>query len=589
MKELEQPLDAMLLLKKRRSFTKKLQGLSAESMPLKIAILGGSTTHEVREMLELFLLHQGFKPSFYETGYNQFWEDIMFSPEKLLEFQPDLIYVHTTYRNIRKYPSISMEHQEKERIFQEETEHFSTFWDKLQTTFSCPVIQNNFEQPPYRIYGNQDVVYGLTAMISHLNAKLSLYAMTHSNFFVHDIQYLAADLGLSVWHDLNLWHFSKYALSLQAIPSLAFSLSRIVASLYGKNKKVLVLDLDNTLWGGVVGDDGVENLKLGTETPESAHFTTFQSYIKSLQELGVVLAIASKNNEENAIAGLNHPDSILKPDDFATIHANWHSKDASIEKISEELCLGLDSFVFIDDNPAEQLLVKQSLSMVSVPDIRENDDFIDSIHKNGFFELTNWSQEDKYRQKMYHDNKERKKQSQKCTNYQDYLQSLEMKGSITPFAPVDLQRIAQLTNKTNQFNLSTKRYTQETLAELSDKPEYFSFAGRLSDCFGDNGLVSVVLGKLSGDTLEIDLWLMSCRVLQRNFEFAMMDQVVKTCKEHKIKQILGSYRPTEKNKMVSDFYATMGFLQDTTSEHGETTWRLQVSSYEEKNTVITLE
>lgn len=590
MKELEYPLDSLYLLKKRRSLTKQLKA-EAEGFPtVKIAVLGGSTTAEVVAMLEMFLLNLGISPVFYQSEYQQFWADVMFSNEKLHSFSPDLIYVHTTVRNIQTFPSVFVSEEEREDIFRETQQYFTSFWDKIQKDFSCPVIQNNFELPPERILGNQDAVFGKSVFIHRMNHCVSQYAGRHSGFYVQDLQYLSADFGLRGWHDRKAWHMYKYALSLEAIPHLAYNLSKMIASLYGKRKKTLVLDLDNTLWGGVVGDDGIEQLKLGQETGEGETFLSFQSYVKQLQETGVLLAIASKNELENALSGLNHPDSLLSPEDFLSIKANWKSKEENLREIAQDLNLGLDSLVFVDDNPAERALVEEHLPDVAVVDT--DYDFISYLDHSGYFEVTTLTAEDKERQQMYQGNQKRAnlwKEVKVTGNYQDYLISLEMTGICTDFQPMDFSRIAQLTNKTNQFNLTTKRYTRENIEEMAEDEAYITLSGRLQDKFGDNGLVSVILGKVENQTLVLDLWLMSCRVLQRDFEMAMLDALVEKAKKRGITHLTGCYLPTAKNKMVAEFYETMGFSLLQTLPEGGTLWSLAIDSYITKNKVISRE
>lgn len=588
MKELEYPLDSLYLLKKRRSLKKTLLAQETPHQEIKIAILGGSTTNEIANILELFLLNIGFSPTFYQSEYNQYRNDVMFSNSTLVDFAPDLIYVHTCHRNIITYPSPTESFQAFQHILKETEAYFTSFWDKIGETFSCPVIQNNFEHPPYRLLGNQDIVQGQSAFLQELNVCLSNYARMHPQFYVHDLQYLSAQLGLSQWHDTKAWNLYKYALSMEAIPHLAFSLSHIIGSLFGKQKKALVLDLDNTLWGGVVGDDGVENLKLGQGTGEGESFLAFQGYVKSLQDLGVLLTVASKNDLKNALEGLAHPDSLLKPEDFLSIQANWNSKDKSISTIASDLNIGLDSLVFVDDNQAEQTLVSQNLPSVSVIPLEQNSDFIEALDRSGYFELTSHTEEDKNRQKMYQENKQRKSLEQTTENYEDYLKSLEMVAEITGFTPFYIDRIGQLTNKTNQFNLTTKRYSKEALDEIAQDDRYLCLSGSLKDKFGDNGLVSVVVGKEENQSLSIDLWLMSCRVLQRNLEYAMMDMLVKKSKERGIKTIKGTYLPTAKNAMVKDFYANMGFSFSESLPDGSSVWVLSLEAYHAQNRVMTI-
>ena len=314
----------------------------------------------------------------------------------------------------------------------------------------------------------------------------------------------------------------------------------------------------------------------------------FQSYLKEQTQLGVLLNVDSKNDEANALAGLKHPDSLLSPDDMIVIKANWEPKDKNLLEIATELSLLPESLVFIDDNPAERHIVREQIDGVNVPDIGEVTDYIKVIDRSGFFETTVVSKDDSKRNQMYKENIERAKQVAKFENYSDYLLSLKMKATIRAFEPIFLARIAQLTNKSNQFNLTTKRYTQEQIEEISKDNNKITLYGKLEDCFGDNGVVSIVIGKIIDEVCEIELWLMSCRVLKRDMEYAMMDEFVSCCKSRGIRRIIGFYYPTAKNSMVKDFYGLHGFNKTEEDEEGNTTWELIVDSYKSRNKVITI-
>ena len=590
MKELEYPFDSEYLLKKKKSLKRQL--LEQENLLEKnIAILGGSTTSDVKLMLELFLLNYGIKPNFYESEYNQYYEDAIFGNEEFDNFHPDIIYIHTTNRNIKRYPDITMINEEINALLEQEYTRFTTIWNKLETKFHSIIIQNNFEYPFYRLLGNKDASSkkGRTNYITRLNMKFYEYSETHENFYINDINYLSASYGLDKWSNEFYWHMYKYALEVPAIPTLAFNIAKIIKSIYGKNKKALVLDLDNTLWGGIVGDDGVENLKIGPEVPSGQVFSEFQEYIKAHKDLGVILNIVSKNEQENAIAGLNHPDSILKPEDFVSIKANWNPKNLNIEELAKQLNLGADSFAFIDDNPAERKIVKEYIKGIGVPEMGEPENYIKMIDKQGYFEVTNFSKEDSKKTKMYKDNIKRTQMMQTFENYEDYLFSLKMKAQIKSVSPIYTARIAQLTNKSNQFNLTTKRYSQAEIEEIQGKDNYISLYGKLEDVFGDNGVVSVVIGNQKQEELHIDLWLMSCRVLKRDMEYAMMDTLIQKCKKRGIKTVYGYYYPTAKNKMVKEFYSLHGFEKIKEDEQENTTWKIEVKDYIPKNKVIEVE
>ena len=585
---LQYPFDSQLLLRKRKSIRREL--LAEEGLLGKhIAILGGSTTHDVKEMLELFLLDHGIRPMFYESEYGQYWQDVMFPNPELEEFKPDAIYIHTSNRNLTAWPEPADTADQVDALLEQEYGRFASMWDKLRETYRCPIIQNNFEYPFYRLLGNMDAsdIHGRVNFITRLNLKFAEYAQAHEDFFIHDLNYLSADYGLERWSDPFFWHMYKYAMCLDAIPRLAFSVSNIIKSIFGKNKKAFALDLDNTLWGGVVGDDGVENLAIGQETSMGQVYTEFQQYLKELKKRGILLNVVSKNDHENAIAGLNHPDGVLKPDDFISIKANWEPKSVNLVQMAQELSLLPESFVFVDDNPAERAIIRQQVPGAAVPELDRVEHYIQVIDRSGFFETTALSADDLKRNEMYRENAARAQLQASFGSYEDYLLSLEMRATIKPFEAIYMSRIAQLTNKSNQFNLTTRRYTQEEIEQTAADPGFITLYGKLEDRFGDNGVVTVVIGKVEGQRLDIILWLMSCRVLKRDMEYAMMDQLAARCLERDLTEIRGYYYPTAKNGMVRDFYDKQGFAKASEDDVGKTVWTLDLSKgYENKNHVI---
>ena len=609
MRELEYPFDSEYILKKSKKIRRQLLENGTVFLPKKIAVLGGSTTHDIVRILELFLLHHGIRPEFYESEYAQYWQDVMFDNPELVEFAPDLIYIHTSNRNIARYPGMAEDGAQIDAMLEEQYMHFQAMWDKIADKYQCPVIQNNFEYPFYRVLGNQEAVLrqGRISFLNSLNEKFYAYAREHEGFYINDINYMSAAYGLDKWAEPFYWHMYKYAMCMQAIPEFAHNLANIIKAVFGRNKKSLVLDLDNTLWGGIVGDDGVENLEIGQETSLGQVYAEFQSYIKAQKDIGVMLNVDSKNEHDNAIAGLGHPDGILKPEDFILIKANWEPKSRNIADIAAQMNILPDSLVFVDDNPAEREIVSVQVPGVAVPAIGTPEQYIRVLDHSGFFEVTSLSEDDRKRNEMYQANMERKRQQQSFGDYREYLLSLEMKGTVRPFEPIYMARIAQLTNKSNQFNLTTRRYTQGDIERFAQDGNYMTRYGKLEDKFGDNGVVSIVIGKRGsmedvafyqdkeevtvtgegGDVLHLELWLMSCRVLKREMESAMMDSVVEACKACGIKTIMGYYYPTAKNGMVRDFYAGMGFTKVAQSQEGNTVWRFEIpETYSKKNTVI---
>lgn len=593
MKELQYPFDSEWIMKKKKSIKRNLLADGSARIKKRIAVLGGSTTSDVIAALELFLLDSGIEPEFYESEYRQYWQDAVFGNPELDSFAPDLIYIHTTQRNVDFTPTVRMSEEEITAALDERCQRLEQMWTALGR-FHCPIIQNNFEMPYYRLLGSRDAYdpHGLSNFTDRLNAKLYAYAQSHEGFFINDINWLAANIGLEKWADTKYWFMYKYAMSVDAIPELAYQTAAIVRSIFGKNKKCIAVDLDNTMWGGIVGDDGVEKLEIGQETGTSQAFYEFQQYVKAHKDLGIILTVCSKNEEENAIAGLKHPEGAVTPDDFTIIKANWEPKSINLENTAQELNIMPDAIVFADDNPAEREIVRQQTAC-SVPEIGEVTDYIRVLDRSQFFEVTTLSADDLKRSEMYKANIQRAQAQAKFASYTDYLLSLEMKAEIGPFKDVYLARIAQLTNKSNQFNLTTLRCTQEQMADFAASPDHITQYGKLVDKFGDNGVVSVAVGQrgrhpVTGEeVLDIILWLMSCRVLKRDMELAMLDSFVAQAKAKGYTKLIGRYLPTAKNKMVKDFYPdTFGFSKVSEDGEGNTVWELDISSYENKNHVI---
>ena len=544
MKELEYPFVPEELIKQKKSLKRKLlENAGTALIEKRIAILGGQTTQDIKLMLELFLLNYGIRPTFYESEYNQYYEDGMFPNPELEAFRPDLIYVCTCIRNIAVFPTLSDTREQVEEKKETLAGRFRGLWDHLADTYHCPIIQNNFEFPFFRLLGNKDAsdYHGRVNFVTALNCAFYEYAQIHENFHICDVNYISASYGLDRWAAPYYWHMYKYAVAVPAIPYLSFNVANIIKSIYGKNKKAFNLDLDNTLWGGIVGDDGAENLEIGQETSLAQTYSEFQSYLKLHTQLGILLTVNSKNDEANALAGLARPDSVLHKDDFVSIRANWEPKSINLSETAAALNLLPESFVFVDDNPAERAIIEAQVPGAAVPVMDSVEKYIQAIDKSGFFEVTSLSQDDLKRTEMYRENARRSQLQASFTDYGEYLRSLEMKAEIQGFIPMYMSRIAQLSNKSNQFNLTTRRYSQADIEALAQDPEHVTLYGKLCDKFGDNGVVSVVVGRIDGearDELHMELWLMSCSPLSprsAKWASAMADELPRAQAEYGIR------------------------------------------------------
>lgn len=589
MRELEYPFEAEYILRKKKSLKKRLLQEGSGFLDKRIAILGGGTTNDIKNVLELFLLNYGIRPVFYESEFNRYYEDAMFPNPELEEFGPDLIYLCTSNRNLTGFPDLTDDRDEVERKLAAAYSRYEGMWVRIRQVYRCPIVQNNFELPSYRLLGNMDAgdFRGRVNFISRLNLLFAGYAQEHEGFYLNDINYQSAVYGLEKWSDPFYWHMYKYALCVPAIPYLAFNVANIIKSLYGRNKKAFSLDMDNTLWGGVIGDDGAENIEIGQETSLGQSYAEFQEYLRQHRQLGILLTVNSKNERENALAGLGRPDSLLREEDFASIKANWDPKSRNLVETAKELQLLPESFVFVDDNPAEREIVRSQVPGAAVPEIGDVEHYISTIDRSGFFEVTSLSEDDLNRTKMYRENAMRIQAEEAFGDYGEYLASLEMKGEIQGFAPAYLSRIAQLTNKSNQFNLTTRRYSLSEIEEVAADSGHLTLYGKLGDKFGDNGVVSVVIGRIEGDALHMELWLMSCRVLKRDMEYAMMDELVDRARSIGIRRLVGYYYPTAKNAMVKDFYSLQGFSKVSEDQEGNTVWEFEITDhYVKKQKVI---
>lgn len=584
MQELEYPFDGGWIRRQVKKIKKELL-LQENLIPKKIALLSGSTIGQLKQVLEVFLLNQGIQPTFYEGAYNNYYEEAVFATDALIDFAPDIVYIHTSVRNIKEWPIASDDKDTVDAKLQGEVDKMLSVWNSLEKKLHCPIIQNNFEMLPYRVMGNMDCVHitGRQYFLEALNHRLIEEVQRRKDVFLNDLHYEAASFGVDKWFDNSSWYAFKYAFSPDAIPLVAFNISNIIKSYYGKNKKAVALDLDNTLWKGVIGDDGVEGIELGIETPEGMMYGEFQAYLKELKERGVLLTVNSKNEEGAEKAGLSHPSSVLSPEDITLAVCNWKPKSENMKFISSKLNLTTDSFVFVDDNPAEREEVSANSNVAVLP-IEDVSQMLCMLDHAGYFEVTNYSEEDRNRGNFYKENLER--EQAETGDYIGYLKGLMMKGEFACVHADNIDRVTQLINKTNQFNLTGLRLSKAEV-ETYKEPYHISICGTLYDKYGNNGLISVILGKKNQSReLYINVWIMSCRVFKRQMEYAMFDELVAQCKDQGVEKIIGRYIPTNKNMPVRGLYEELGFTLRQKNEIEEI-WEYMIpDNYEKKNVAI---
>lgn len=553
------PYDTGCILTKWRRLRRELAARS-DLLHCKIALLSGSTIGQLKNVLEVFLLSHGIAPEFHEGVYARYYEEGTFEIEQLRAFAPDILYVHTTVQNVRNLPNAADTIPQAEQKFTAECARWQQLWDSCQQ-LGCTIIQNNFEMPHVRLMGSLEAVdpRGHVRFVRRLNEFAAQYAAQHQGFLIHDIAYLAAELGIDRWFSASMWHAYRYAVDLPAGVSLCGSLANIIKGLCGKNKKAIVCDLDNTLWGGVIGDDGAEHILIGDENPQARAFTALQQYLLGLSQMGIPLNVCTKNEPDIARTGFARPESILKTDDIVHFMAGWNPKPESIAQIAQQLNLLTESLVFLDDNPAEREIVRRQLPELAVPELAQPEEFVSLLARSGFFEPTSLSNDDLARTQMYQQNAQRTQAQAAFSSYEDYLSSLEMHCTLSPFVSQYFERITQLINKTNQFNPTTYRCMGFDVQQWSADPTCLTLCARLSDRFGDNGLVSALVGKQHESRLDILLWVMSCRVFKRNLESAMLAHLLHQCAQRGIQTITASYCPSTKNGYVRDLYNSLGF------------------------------
>ena len=605
---MDYPFDNADFMKNRRKLARALREKAASGgtpgIKKKIAVLGGFTTHDIVRSLEVFLLDSGIDPVFYESEYAQFYEDAVFGNPELDAFAPDLVYICTSVRSIRTFPAPGMDKDAVDALLAESFARYEACWKALGERYHCPVVQNNFEYPPYRLLGNLDAydIHGRVRFVNEMNRRFAEAAAESEALYLVDVNYISSCFGLDRWQDEAAWNMYKCAVSMDAVPVLSWNTANVIRAVLGRSRKALALDLDNTLWGGVVGDDGVEGLEIGEETAAGETYLAFQRYLKELSGVGVILTVDSKNDYDNAVAGLKHPSGVLRPEDFADIEANWDPKSVNLVNTAAKIAILPEAFVFADDNPAERAIIRDQVPGAAVPELGGPETYIRTIDRAGYFEPARLTADDVKRAGMYRANAERNALQASFADYGQYLDSLEMHAHIAGFAPVDFARITQLTNKSNQFNLTTKRYTLPEIEAAAGDRDTVTLCGRLSDRFGDNGIVSLIIASVAMTVSEdeagrheptgelallVDLWLMSCRVLKRDMEYAMMDALAETAVSRGIHSIYGYYFPTAKNGMVRNFYRDMGFTLLSETEDGRSAWRFVIpEDYTKKNTHI---
>lgn len=565
--------DFTLQLKAAKSCARDLKINPDPSLiPIKIALLASNTVDSFAEILTYWLTQEGYAAKIWIAPFDTISSTILDRGSALYEFKPDLVWLFTTHRDVRGSPQTA---DETAVAVAGAIEEKAALWRVLQSELNCTIIQNNADLPPIDPFGNfaGQIPWSRRNLLSRYNLELAVAAP--ADVVIFDLDHLSAQFGKKRWTDNRSWHHSKNPFHFDAYGLVAFQVARVVAASRGRARKCIALDLDNTLWGGVIGDDGLAGIKLGGDA-EGESFADFQRYLRSLKERGIILAVCSKNDEANAQEPfLKHPDCVLKLEDISVFRANWENKADNLRAIATTLNIGLDSIVFVDDNPVERNLVRELLPMVAVPELPEDPaEYKTALAEGRYFETIAFSDEDRQRTRYYRENAARADLQSGFTDIDAYLESLTMTGESGSLDAFHLPRVAQLINKSNQFHLTGTRYSEAELQEIAARPHYHIRHFKLRDRFGDNGLIAALVVNASpGGDLLIDTWAMSCRVLARTMEEFILNDLIALGRHHECASILGRYVPLPKNKLVAKLYERLGFTL-VADENGATLWRL---------------
>ena len=524
----------------------------------KLAIAGSFTTTQLKVILPLAALRLGIELEVFEAHFGQYRQAILDPGSELYRFQPDFILLAVHEREL-KLPEMS---ENPELDIHNEIAHWTSLWNTAATHSAARVVQFNFPLPAEAPFGHLGVrIPGSRyAMTQAVNAGLGLAAA--SKVDILDCERLSALVGKERWIDPRYWHFSKQAVSLEALPLLTRHLAAVLAADLGLSRKCLVLDLDNTLWGGVIGEDGLGGIKLGGDQTGEA-FVEFQEYILRLKDKGIILAVCSKNNEADAREPFEqHPEMKLKLEDVAAFVANWETKPDNLRQIAKILNIGLDSLVFVDDNPVECAAVRRELPQVDVIALpADPSGYTRRLAQYLLFETASFTGEDARRTAQYRARAAAANLEKSAGSIEELWQSLDMVAKVAPFDEINLARIVQLIGKTNQFNLTTRRHGLAQVEAFLHDPDCIHFYLRLRDRFADHGLVSLMIAFRRGRVIEIDTWLMSCRVIGRSVEQTMLHYLSRQAARYGAAKIRGLYIPSAKNELVADLYERMGFSQ----------------------------
>ena len=564
----------------RKNSNSEISGMSC-----RLAILGNVSTQFLTTAIRGYAAFEKLPLSVYDADYNQIEAQLLDPSSEVYGFAPDSILIWIgTDKLYEEFLDLSLESRPgfSESIMSKIT----MYWDLISQHSRANIMQMNFTEIDDKAFGNYSckVDSAFVYQIRKLNYMLAEAMRLRKNVYPIDLLSIQMQLGVSVFYDAPLYYNAKMTVSTDALPYVAKAVVDVQKALTGRINKCVVLDLDNTVWGGVIGDDGMNNIEIG-ELGRGHVFTDFQRWLKQLKECGIILCVCSKNNEETAKKPFEeHDEMILRLSDIALFVANWDDKASNVRLIQKTLNIGMDSLVFIDDNPFERNLIRQMIPEIEVPELPEDPAlYLGYLQEQNYFETASFTGAGSDRTKLYQAEFERTKLMTSFDSLDSYLESLEMIGEAKPFEEQKFSRIAQLTQRSNQFNLRTVRYTDADIQSIANDPDYITLYYTLRDKFGDHGLVGVIIMKKeNAEQLFIDTWLMSCRVLKRGMEEYIVNCFMREAKKRGYMRVCGEYIPTQKNTMVKDIYKTMGF-----EKVSENNYVMDVNKFEPKKNYIT--
>lgn len=562
---------------------KKASKLESAGKEIRLAVLGNCATQFFSVAVQGYGKLSGINLNVYDTDYNQIDAQLLDPSSEVYSFQPeDILIWLATDKLYEEFLDETV--AERESFAERVIDRLKRYWALVAQNSKARILQPNFTEIDDKALGNYSckICTAFQYQVRKLNYLLS-EAMSH-NAGVYPVDLLSVQIKMGgAFYDAPLYYNAKMTIAIEALSYSAKAVVDVIRAMDGRIKKCVICDLDNTLWGGVIGDDGLGGIEIG-ELGRGHAFANLQRWLKELKECGIILAVCSKNNEDIAKEPFEkHEEMILRLSDISVFVANWDDKASNIKLIRDTLNIGMDSIVFLDDNPFERNLVRQMIPEITVPELPEDPaNYLEFLQKQNYFETASFTGAGQDRTKLYQAEFERRKLEQTFSSVDDYLESLEMVGEVKPFEPVRYARIAQLTQRSNQFNLRTVRYTEDEIERIANDERYLTMYYTLRDKFGDHGLVSVVImKKISTTEVFVDTWLMSCRVLKRGMEEFIVNAMIQKAKDAGFRTVNAEYIPTAKNAMVKDIYETMGF-----KALGDGKYVVSVDEYEMKNNYI---